>query len=269
LRHNAIGRLHAELLWLERYVDCLVHAGDRIAAIVNYDEWFEAPDRIAGQLTTTLRLEPANDSADLSTKIRAIVAAELRHCTSTVDDFMLPLTKPLYAALLNGNADDRAAVAERARTSFSLCGYAAEYVISKIEDTLALEEQAAFAAAPTARRASVGPTISTNVLVVGKAIRGFTEIVTRGKISGWAFDRTNPDDYLIVELFVGSNKRRVSEARRNRPTAQAVFGRNDYGFEFNLVRKLEPGELEQVAVYAVSASGARVLLPRFKSAPPQ
>jgi hypothetical protein len=263
-RRDAIDPLHAELLWLERYVDCLVHARDRIVAIVNYDDWFEAPEKIARQLGTTLRLALADGSSDLYRVVSKIVGPELRHHTPLADDFILPLTKPLYAALLKGNTKELAALAEVARTSFTLCEYAVEYVIHDLDDKLRREEQRAFASS-IARDTTVRPTASTAMPPGEKTtIRGFTEAVRREKVTGWAFDRAAPDNNLIVELFVVGSLRRISVACYNRTDLKkAGMGKGDHGFRFNLIKLLEPGELEQVVVYAVSGSGERVLLPRL------
>ncbi len=136
-RRNAIGPLHAELLWVERYVDCLVHARGRIVGIVNYDEWFEVPERVARRICAALNLWPAHGSADLSRIVSDVVAPELRHHTRPADDdFILPLTKPLYNALLNGTAGELAALAELGRMNMSLCGHVVEYVMREIDDKL-------------------------------------------------------------------------------------------------------------------------------------
>jgi hypothetical protein len=139
LRRDAIDPLHAELLWLERYVDCLVHARDRIIAIVNYDDWFQAPEKIARSLRTSLCLAIGESSSDLYQVVSGIVSSELRHHTPSADDFILPLTQPLYAALLKGNVKELAAFAEVARTSFTLCEYAVEYAIRDLDDKVRRE----------------------------------------------------------------------------------------------------------------------------------
>jgi hypothetical protein len=263
-RRDAIGPRLAEILWLERYVDSLVYARDRIIAIVNFDDWFEAPGKTARKLAAKLGLSLSGGSSDLDRTISAIVVPELRHHTRPPDDFVLPLTRKLYTALLKGNVKELAALAEVARTSFILCDYAVEYVIGDLDDKLRREEQRAFASSRTLESA-VPSRVNTNIpLGENSTVKGFLEFVGKGIVSGWAFDKAAPDDNLIVELFVAGNQRRICFAHHLRTDLEkAGIGKGDHGFRFILIKQLDSMELEQVAVYAVSASGHRILLPRL------
>ncbi len=89
----------AELLWLEHNVDTLLACRDRIAAIVDYQEWIDRPLEQARYLIDRVALPYAGSDEDLTAMLARVVAPELRHHAPS-NAFRLPFTGPLYDALL-------------------------------------------------------------------------------------------------------------------------------------------------------------------------
>jgi hypothetical protein len=264
-RRDGIEPLHAELLWVERYIDCLVYAGERIAAIVNYEDWFEAAEETATRLSAKLGLALPDNSADLGRAISTIVRPDLRHHAQSTDGFILPLTRGLYTALRTGNAKELSVIAKSAAASLVLCARAVEYVVGDLDNRLSDQERRAFALS-IARAGDTRPPSGEGAIPEETTIIGFIDFVSRGKILGWAFDPSTPDSNLVVELFVAGSQRRITVADDHRSDLQKLgIGKGDHGFAFQLIKLLEPTEIEQVAVYAISALGDRVLLPRSQN----
>ncbi|HUN28798.1 MAG TPA: hypothetical protein VMV65_03250 [Alphaproteobacteria bacterium] len=89
----------AELLWLEHNVDTLLTARNRIAAIVEYQEWIDRPVEQARYMIDKLALQYPGNDEDLRAMLAGVVAPELRHHAPS-NAFRLPFTGPLYDALL-------------------------------------------------------------------------------------------------------------------------------------------------------------------------
>jgi hypothetical protein len=89
----------AELLWLEHNVDTLLACRDRIAAIVDYQEWIDRPLEQARYLIDRVGLPYSGSEEDLTAMLARVVAPELRHHAPS-NAFHLPFTGPLYDALL-------------------------------------------------------------------------------------------------------------------------------------------------------------------------
>jgi hypothetical protein len=89
----------AELLWLEHNVDALLACRERIAGVVEYQEWIDKPAEQARYMIEKLALPYAGSEQDLKAMLDRVIAPELRHHASS-SAFRLPFTAPLYDALL-------------------------------------------------------------------------------------------------------------------------------------------------------------------------
>ncbi len=89
----------AELLWLEHNVDALLACRDRIAGVVEYQEWIDRPAEQARYMIEKLALPYAGSEEDLKAMLDRVIAPELRHHASS-NAYRLPFTAPLYDALL-------------------------------------------------------------------------------------------------------------------------------------------------------------------------
>jgi hypothetical protein len=58
MRRNRMSRRFAEALWAAHTIDALAGAGAELAAVIDYDGWFTAPDAIAAHLRARLALPP-------------------------------------------------------------------------------------------------------------------------------------------------------------------------------------------------------------------
>jgi hypothetical protein len=99
---HARGKLDpvvAELLWLEHNVDALLSCRDRIAAIVDYQEWIDRPLQQARYMIDRVALPYSGTDEELTAMLARIVAPDLRHHAPS-STFHLPFTGPLYDALL-------------------------------------------------------------------------------------------------------------------------------------------------------------------------
>jgi hypothetical protein len=140
-RRDGIDPLRVELLWLERYVDCWLHARGRIIAIVNYDDWFQAPEKTVRRLGKALRPVLPSSLADVDRVVHEIIGPELRHHTASGGDGILPLAMPFYAALLKGDAKQLATLADEAGTAFNMCQYAIQDIVRELDDKVRREAQ--------------------------------------------------------------------------------------------------------------------------------
>jgi hypothetical protein len=89
----------AELLWLEHNVDALLACRDRIAAIVDYQEWIDRPLEQGRYMIDRVGLPYSGTDEELKAMLARVVAPELRHHAPS-NAFHLPFTGPLYDALL-------------------------------------------------------------------------------------------------------------------------------------------------------------------------
>lgn len=99
---HARGKLDpviAELLWLEHNVDALLACRNRLAAIVDYQEWLDRPLEQARYLIDRVALPYSGTDEELTAMLGRVVAPELRHHAPS-NAFHLPFTGPLYDALL-------------------------------------------------------------------------------------------------------------------------------------------------------------------------
>jgi hypothetical protein len=88
----------AELLWLEHNCDALIACRDRIAAVVEYQEWMDAPYEQARYMLEKLDLVYPGTDDELREMLGRVIAPELRHHEAP-GHFHLPFTQPLYDAL--------------------------------------------------------------------------------------------------------------------------------------------------------------------------
>ncbi|MCC7276140.1 MAG: hypothetical protein IT561_25970, partial [Alphaproteobacteria bacterium] len=104
----------SQLLWLQHTLDAFRHAGDAIAAVVDYDDWFEAPVATAYALMARLGLEWPADDATLAHALATMVRPDLRHGRAAAPARLMPEVRELHA-LLRAAAPDappRRAVAD-------------------------------------------------------------------------------------------------------------------------------------------------------------
>ncbi|BBK43975.1 sulfotransferase family protein [Allostella vacuolata] len=101
----------AQLLWLEHTLDAFRHAGDRIAAIVDYDAWFADPVPVARQTMARLGLAWPADAAALEAVLARIVRPDLRHGSGTLPARLMPEVRELYDLLRAAAPDVPAAAA--------------------------------------------------------------------------------------------------------------------------------------------------------------
>ncbi|MGE0717899.1 MAG: hypothetical protein AB7P02_20805 [Alphaproteobacteria bacterium] len=98
-RRDAMSPAAAQLLWLQHTLDAFRHAGDRIAAVVDYDDWFAAPVDVARGIMARLDLTWAADDAALREALSALVRPELRHARAGGADRLMPEVRELYGLL--------------------------------------------------------------------------------------------------------------------------------------------------------------------------
>jgi len=101
----------AELLWLEHNVDALLACRDRIAGVVEYQEWMDRPLDQARYLIEKLALPYAGSEDELQSMLARVIAPELRHHEPS-NAFRLPFTAPLYDALIKRNFQSALSLAD-------------------------------------------------------------------------------------------------------------------------------------------------------------
>lgn len=89
----------AQLLWLEHTLDAFRYAGDRIAAVVDYDDWFQRPVATARALMERLGIAWPADEAALEAVLARIVRPDLRHGEGRHPAGLLPEVRELYGLL--------------------------------------------------------------------------------------------------------------------------------------------------------------------------
>jgi hypothetical protein len=94
---NKISPEHARYLWVQHNLDAFREVGPEIAAILDYDCWFERPDRNLRRLLRALGGRPEYASA--LTTCRSALAPEERH-HNVGDDLSGSLDDMIYAALI-------------------------------------------------------------------------------------------------------------------------------------------------------------------------
>lgn len=100
-------------------------------------------------------------------------------------------------------------------------------------------------------------------------IDGFVGQVLPEHVIGWAFDRSQPDAHLLVEIYCGDRHFGSTSASLFRPDlAAGGIGSGDHGFLFRFPEALDSEELGTVVVRARSPSGSAGdrELPRFQIA---
>lgn len=86
----------ADLLWLVHNAEILDAVGDRLAAVVDYDSWFDDPVATATHLTAAIGLPPPSPGA-----LDGFVRTDLRHHAGH-SDTSAPLALALYRAVAAG-----------------------------------------------------------------------------------------------------------------------------------------------------------------------
>lgn len=92
-----VAPMHAELLWLEHYVDALVHTRGKLSGIVEYKRWFDEPIEQASYLIERIGLERPQNLKEI---VESIVSSDLQHHSTNARAFTLPFCMELYDALL-------------------------------------------------------------------------------------------------------------------------------------------------------------------------
>jgi hypothetical protein len=76
MRRNRMSRHFAEALWAMHTIDALAGAGAELAAVIDYDSWFTAPDAVAAYLRARLALPPRDPPAG---GMARLIDPRLRH----------------------------------------------------------------------------------------------------------------------------------------------------------------------------------------------
>ncbi len=123
----------AEVLWLEHNVDALLFCRDKIAAVVEYQEWIDKPLEQARYMIEKLNLSYDGTDEELSALLARVVAPELRH-HAPANAFRLQFTGPLYNALLQRDLRAALSIAELFNISRTLTSAVAEPLYRKLSE---------------------------------------------------------------------------------------------------------------------------------------
>ena len=92
-------------------------------------------------------------------------------------------------------------------------------------------------------------------------IEGVVKAIDASRIEGWAFSVDDPNDQLLIEVFVRNRLRASVWANLpRRDSGDGSHPQSDHGFAIKLNRPLIDRELLGVKIYATSASGERARL---------
>lgn len=92
-----------EILWVEHYVDALLHTNPGARAYIPYNAWFEDSHATARSLANALRL-PSPDEARVRDLAATLVSPGMRHHHLSDDEpGYLPYTREFYKAMLAGD----------------------------------------------------------------------------------------------------------------------------------------------------------------------
>ena len=130
----------AELLWLEHNVDALLACRERIAAIVDYQGWFEQPVSQARDIIERLALPYEGDDEQLGAMLARVIAPELRHHVPA-KNFQLPFTGPLYQALVKSDRSSALQLAELFNASRALMNAVTSALYTKFNELVAIANQ--------------------------------------------------------------------------------------------------------------------------------
>ncbi|BBK35787.1 sulfotransferase family protein [Allostella sp. ATCC 35155] len=104
-KRDRMSMAAAQLLWLDHTLDAFRYVGDRIAAVVDYDDWFARPLATARATIDRLGLAWPADDAALDAAVGRIVRADLRHGRGQQPASLLPEVRELYGLLRAGAPD--------------------------------------------------------------------------------------------------------------------------------------------------------------------
>jgi hypothetical protein len=96
MRRNRMSRRFAEALWAAHTIDALTGTGPELAAVIDYDGWFTAPDAVAAHLRARLALPPREPPPG---GIGRLIDPRLRHHEAGVGAAH-PAFQALHAALV-------------------------------------------------------------------------------------------------------------------------------------------------------------------------
>jgi len=95
-----VDPLLSELLWLEHNADAVLAAGERIAAVVDYDAWMMNGAAQARYMLDALGLGNAHSEDDIARIVGSVISSDLAHHRTVNAASKLPFTMPMYDALL-------------------------------------------------------------------------------------------------------------------------------------------------------------------------
>lgn len=88
-------------------------------------------------------------------------------------------------------------------------------------------------------------------------IKGFVDIASSGRVSGWAFDDANPSEHLMIIVNGRGGRIVAGKADILRPDLAGIAGNGDHSFRFEISPNLQDGDIQ---VRATSAGGDDVVL---------
>jgi hypothetical protein len=98
---------HSEVLWLRTNLDILLHAGNNLRAIVDYDRWFDHGLEQARRLVDSLNLSQSVDETQLAKAFDQVVRQGLRHHSCEESAKCSPIVDRLYFLLSRAAADGK------------------------------------------------------------------------------------------------------------------------------------------------------------------
>ena len=103
MRRNGFPYLFSELLWLEHTLTAAKSAGNRLKAVVEYENWFQDGLKQAGLLSKALGLPTDVAAASLRAALEEIVAPALNHGDNETRAFELSCTESIYRLVRDGS----------------------------------------------------------------------------------------------------------------------------------------------------------------------
>lgn len=98
-KRNGMSPARGQLLWLQHNLAAVEESGDDLAAVIDYDSWFERGDEVADRLLARVGIERPKDLA-----LDPLIDPKERHHEPSGGGFLLPLAAQTHQ-LLRGLAD--------------------------------------------------------------------------------------------------------------------------------------------------------------------
>jgi hypothetical protein len=90
---------HAQALWLKTNLDILLHAGNNLRVIVDYDRWFDHGLEQARRIVDSLDLSQSVDDTQIAKAVDEVVRQGLRHHSFKENAKCSPIAARLYSLL--------------------------------------------------------------------------------------------------------------------------------------------------------------------------